>query len=547
MMADYDAEESKADISSLLEVNRLDYRLPPSLSIATSRAMKVYRSMQSSYVAGTDQLQFTLASGSTYVDFLNSFVKFKVKMPDVLDPKMNPKFSPHTGWAQMIQQVRVVHSSGVELDRVKNSVGEYIQIQDYYNCSESKRRTQGSMYSLNDTGRPGALIHPNELIERAKEGLNTPSRDPLLVRNELPGQGDYLACLANEAFDTDLNPQGRTFDVAIPLSRLLGMFDVDLLAPSFLAAGLQIHIDMYKPEHFFVCDTGRGGATRRPGDNGKYQRIIPDPADETKTITEEGTPWSGQLLINNCELHLETFTLTDSIVRKLSQISASSGLEWYFDALHQSDGSPGSQSDYTMQITRALSRANNVIVKCRTLKHLSNTFEDSYGSQVWYRTVEEGGGTQQFKYNEANGEQDGNMIAFQVQLGAQYIPSRSLREKKEFVHSAFKTFSQYRRGDGYGGPDDVQFSGFRTTREFSEDTADNVQKGLAISCVPLESSSTLQQSGAAISAQRTAVVNMAWGPSSGVGSAKTQDRKVDVFVVYSKLATLFLDSVVVRS
>jgi hypothetical protein len=229
------------------------------------------------------------------------------------------------------------------------------------------------------------------------------------------------------------------------------------------------------------------------------------------------------------------------------------------------DGSPGSSSEYSVQITRALSRCNNVIVKCRTLGHLNNSLEDSYGSQVWHKTVEEGGGTSLFKYNVANGETDGNMIAFQVQLGSQYIPSRAMREKKEFVASAFKTFSQYRRGDGYGGPDDVQFSGFRTTRFSGINDADRVQKGLAISCVPLESSSTLQQSGAAISAQRyffssfihhvfilylfcrTAVVNMTWGPSSGVGSAKTLDRKIDVFAVYSKLCTLFLDSVVVRS
>ena len=66
--------------------------------------------------------------------------------------------------------------------------------------------------------------------------------------------------------------------------------------------------------------------------------------------------------------------------------------------------------------------------------------------------------------------------------------------------------------------------------------------GLAVSAVPLESSSTLQQSGAAISAQRTAVVNMTWAKSDD-----TDDRKIDAFVPYSKLATLFLDSVVVRS
>ena len=104
-------QDEKADISSLLEVNRLDYRLPPSLSIATSRATKVYRAMESSYVAGAAQMQFTLSSGATYVDFLNSFLRFKVKMPTGLS-NSRPKMPAHCGWAQLIRQIRIVHSSG---------------------------------------------------------------------------------------------------------------------------------------------------------------------------------------------------------------------------------------------------------------------------------------------------------------------------------------------------------------------------------------------------------------------------------------------------
>lgn len=517
-----DMQESKADISSLLEVNRLDYRLPPSLSIATSRAMKIYRAHQSSYPTG-QQLQFTLSSGSTYVDFLNSFLKFKVKMPNVSLANANPKFSPHAGWAQMIEQIRIVHSSGVEIDRMKSSVGEWMQLNSYYNKSEATRRTQGSLYSLNDTSRPSPLVHTNELVERAKAGLNRKlTAAPAL--GELVG--DALEAKDGEAFSQAVNVQNKEFDVAIPLGELLGFFNVDLLAPSFLAAGLQIHIDMYPPQHFFVCGTDEAGVSQAPTATNVW------PADAVLTI-------------NQPEFHLETFTLTDSILRKLSQISASSGLEWYFDAVHQMDAST-SESDYSMQITRALSRANNVIVKSRTKTNIGNTNQDSYGSQAWVKPVDEGGGTSDGVVNGPDSGKDGSMIAFQVQLGAQYIPSRSMAQRKEFVHSAFKTYSQFRRSDEVGGVDDVQFSGYRVTRKTdAAATSDDYHLGLAISAVPLETSSTLQQSGAAISAQRTAVVNMTWKPTKG-GLANST-RKLDCFVVYSKLATLFLDSVVVRS
>ena len=511
-MGDFEANESQADISSLLEVNRLDFRLPPSLSIATSRSMKVYRSQQSSYIAGGQQLQFTLSSGSTYVDFMNSFLKFTVKLPDVIGAAVKPKMPPHCGWANMIQQIRIVHSSGVELDRINTGVGEWLQIMNYYDRSADTRKVVGGLYDLNDTSRPSPLVNSNSALARAKEGLNVPY-------DAAAYHGDSMLTGAGQVMDISFRPEGKEFPVCIPLSQLLGFFNVDLLAPSFLSAGLQIHIDMYSPEHFFVCGTdNRGNYT---GANGWPS------AD-------------GDVKIVNPEMHLETFTLTDSIVRKLSQISASSGLEWYFDAVHTMSGG-GSEGDYSMQISRALSRANNVIVKTRTKSYIGDTFRDSFGSQPWVLPVNEGGGTSTNDLSTGDATINGAMNNFQVQLGAQYIPSKSLSQKKEFIHSALKTFSQFRRSDEIGGPDDTQFSGFRTTRNTVKETPNKYMHGLAISAVPLESSSTLQQSGAAISAQRTAVVNMGW-----VGGGGTA-RQVDCFVVYSKLATLFLDSVVVRS
>jgi len=241
-------EESKADVSSLLEVNRLDYRLPPSLSIATSRAMKVYRAQQSTYIAGGQQIQFTLSSGATYVDFLNSHLKFQVVMPTITLAAINPKFSPYCGWANMIEQIRIVHSSGVEVDRLKNGVGEFMQIQNYYGRSQQTRRTQGALYSLNDYGRPGSLVSTNELIETAKGGLNRTQDVTPAVGVALPLMGDDLKGKVNEAFDQNtinvglggLGGKGMVFDVCIPLPHLLGFFDVDLLAPSFLSAGLQV-------------------------------------------------------------------------------------------------------------------------------------------------------------------------------------------------------------------------------------------------------------------------------------------------------------------
>jgi hypothetical protein len=441
--------EEKADISSLLEVNRLDYRLPPSLSIATSRAMKVYRSHVQNYVTGQDQMQFTLSSGATYVDFLNSYLRFQVRVPPQ-DAGVSPKIPAHCGWANMIRQVRIIHSSGVEIDRFKDSVGEWIQIKNYYDRSEAQRKTQGSLYGLNDTARaslPSGVT--NEMLERAKQGLNIPAGGAAGAV-----QGDTLASKATEVFFQDYKIETTStktvefvYDVAIPLSHVCSFFDVDLLAPSFLCAGLQVYIDFYPPSHFFVCGTDKTGVG--------------------KTTATAGT-FVGNVTLTQAEMHLETFTLTDSIVRKLSQISASSGLEWYFDSVHQASIVTGSDS-LSMQITRALSRANNVVVKTRNDKWLGNSLLDSYASQAWVIPDEEN------NINNPNTldttgrklldkDLDGSMEEFQVQLGAQYIPSRSITGRKEMMHSAYKTFSQFRRSDEQGEPNSFYPGGVHVWR-----------------------------------------------------------------------------------
>jgi len=500
--------EEKTDMSSLLEVNRLDYRLSPSLSIATSRAMKSYRSHEGSYKMGTDQIQFTLSSGATYVDFLNSYVRFTVELPAGLAGTLAPKLPAHTGWASIIRSIRVVHSSGVELDRQQETVGEWIQLMDYYNCSKEERQTTGSLYSLNDTMRPSALIARTGKLEKLKEGLNlVPANPPTQAE---PG-GDYVTALAEDAWEVEEDPSGKKVEVAIPLAKLLGFFNSDLLAPSFLCAGLQIYIDTHTPQHFFICGTDESG------------------------LPAGGGNWLDQeVKISNCEVELETFTLVDSVIRKLSQISASSGLEWSWDAVHEMNITVNS-SDLTMQITRALSRANNITVRTRLAANIGNTAADSFASQPW---VPQAGEIDYYVGAASDTPRDGRLSQFQCQLGAQYIPSRSILSNREFMHSALKTFSQFRRDDKCVGVTEDEFTGIPAARPASA-SASAWYSGLAIASLPLESSSTLQQSGAAISAQRTANVNMQW--------ANANNRRVDMYVTYSKLASLFLDSVVVRS
>lgn len=500
-MAMMDDEDSKSDLSSLLEVNRLDYRLPPSLSIATSRSMKTFRSSKHSHIMGESQVDFQLSSGAAYVDLLNSYLSFEVTFTDAVGEVENVFIPAHAGFLQMIKGYRVIHSSGVELDRMNTAVGEWTQIQNYYNRSASTRRTTGTLYNMNDS------INPQE-IKHYMAGINEVNK----------ANKQILQTAVVSVDDARLHK----FRVVIPLAHLAGIFDQDLMAPSFLTAGLRIELEFYPKEHFFIKTDAWSVNT-------------------TVQITKP-------------EINLECFQLTDSIVRKLSQISASSGLEWYWDAVHNMTSTMNAK-EVTVQVTRALSRANNIVVKARHDSAVGRHNLDSYASLPWvYGLDEDVTGTDQEK------GASGNMSQFQIQLGAQFIPSQPIQYREDFLHSCMKTWSQFRRNDEVGGIEMPSFTGIKINAA-SALAAPPVlanyalyKPGIAVAAVPLESSSTLQQSGSAISAQRTAVCNIEFEHVAGQLVDPTTGnlingtlRRVDVFVAYSKLATLFLDSVVVRS
>lgn len=564
-----DGDSKESDIGSLLEVNRLDYRLPPSLAVANSRSMKSYPALNQSSNFG-DKVTFVLSSGAAYLDLMNSMISFDVVFNDTngAGTCKGARIPAHCGWLQAIQAYTIVHSSGVELDRQNDCVGEWTQIQNYYNRSQQKRRVQGSLYGLNDSTWPSGVLRNTTTsfsdaigddfyspeigstalgagyytlsAEGPGSGLGTipvefyddrrwrQKRD-LANRTTLEAMGEVATDISGYKEDINLVAGGAAggtrVHVVIPLAQIAGIFDVDLLAPSFLAAGLRIELQFYSREHFFQKVSIVTGVS-------PAQVYAAEPWTATQSVT-----------IQNAKIQVESFTLTDSIVRKLSQISAQNGLEWYWDAIHQSSVSTG-QKTASFQINRALSRANSVIVKSRSVSRIGAVVYDSYASDPWEVQGVAYDDTTALTVN--NTAQDGTMTAFQIQLGAQYIPAAPVKYTEEYLHSALKTFNQFRRSDEVGGVPLWLFKGIDPIfHSLAGAVADPARAGLAIAALPLESSSTLQQSGSAISAQRTAVVNIEFKYARAADGSNM--RRLDLFVPYSKLATLYLDSVVVRS
>ncbi len=543
-------DEFGADVGALLEVNRLDFRLPPSLSVATSRAEKHYPALVQDQVMG-DTIQFLVSSGAAYVDLMNSYISFDLLF-DLAAANEAIRMSPHVGYANMFQKYVITHSSGVELDRQNAAAGEWAQIKNYYDKSQHKRRVHGSLYCLNDDGRPGnPLWDTNVAYAQGKEGDDGPlglydsttafnasgytgfpdggttAGYPTAVGNWAPPSKVYLqkerigtgadtqsaVVPLSAGYIQSYNPDDQTVHVVIPLASIAGIFDNGLIAPSFLMSGMRIDLQTYTKEHFFQLWKTPGGAAQ-PTWNA---------ADRVR--------------IRGATIHLESFQLTDAITRKLSKISGTSGLEWYWDAVHQSQVTSQGTS-VGLQVNRALSRANNVIVKTRSVNRIGNPAVDSFASDPWK--------TRQLTsdLSTANAAVLSDMNSFQVQLGSEYIPAAPIQDVEDFLHSAIKTFGGFRRIDDVVGVPLWDFIGNQPLLATTAGTANLILGPLGIAAVPLETSSTLQQAGAAISAQRTAVVNCQYTTARADAASA---RQLDLFIVYSKLATLFLDSTVVRS
>lgn len=499
-------DEMKADVASLLEVNSLDYRLPPSLSVAVSRAMKTYRSANITHSFG-EMISITLSTGAAFIDPLNSYISFDVKIPDAAIVSNAIALPTHGSWAQMFDRFTVVHSSATELDRMTASLGEYCQFKDYYERDANWRKTTGALFNHGDDNGAAGRI-----------GATSNSYPTWPVG---PAGDQSIACIlptSDQPFPASYTP-GDVINVRIPLAQILPIFKSNLLMPSFLAAGMRIELTSHTKERFFTL--------KNPSNAG-------------------GAQWSvaanQQPSISNVFIHTESFQLGDSINRKLAQISASSGLEWNFTAVHQTFTGK-TEASFSHQISRALSRANNIIMKVRRDVDFKSPYADSFSSLPFpSQSILNSAANQGVRALPVFQLLDGTIERFQVQLGAQYIPAEALDNVYDIFHSTLKTFGGLRRSDTSIGLTWDQFAGKLITYD-KTGGAEDIDYATSIGCiaVPLESSSTLGESGSAISAQRTAVINVETKNSAGAL------RRFDFFVEYSKLNTVFLDSVIVRT
>lgn len=132
---DMNAQMNSGLAESLLMVNKLDYKLPPQISIASKCTHVINYSQQASYSNG-DTVIFDVQTGSQFVDPACSYLRFVV----------TPSDSTHcfgSGSAKnLFSRVVVRTATGKELSRVEDA-NLLMKMIDVYNNSNSWRITLG--------------------------------------------------------------------------------------------------------------------------------------------------------------------------------------------------------------------------------------------------------------------------------------------------------------------------------------------------------------------------------------------------------------------
>jgi hypothetical protein len=137
-------------MSNLMQLNKLTYRVPPSLSVAKERRYVENFAQQRTY-GDSQTIVFNCNTGSQFLDGKRSYMTFKLKLPDATTGDLG-----HGSAANIFRSIRVKARSGVEICRLEGA-NLWTSVHQRWNCPrnafETSLESQG--YGANITGGTG--------------------------------------------------------------------------------------------------------------------------------------------------------------------------------------------------------------------------------------------------------------------------------------------------------------------------------------------------------------------------------------------------------
>ena len=199
MMSETKKPVDDTSMNELIQVNKLMYTVPPSLSLFNTRQYIKYPAQNQTYQPSSTVI-VPLSNSDVFVDGRNSYVTFDIKNTGVAD------FTVGKGsFANVFNRARYIHASGVEITHALN-VNEFVATHDKLSEESEFWRGQGQL-----------MGYPAE------------------------GKDNTLAA-------------GATTSVALPLHKVITMFDShgDKLTPPFLLSGSRLELQLETGVRAFV-------------------------------------------------------------------------------------------------------------------------------------------------------------------------------------------------------------------------------------------------------------------------------------------------------
>jgi len=452
---------NKMGMSKLQEINRVKYALPSNLNVVERRTNKVSFADQNSYSSQSgNEVVIRMTASTDYVYGKNSYLIFEVQATKGAGTG-SVGFLNNTAMS-LFDRVLYEDRSGAELERNDKLNAYCASVVPIHHCRSSSvvHEANGGQYQNYDR-----IYNTDGIPDPAKRGKNG-------------AVANYNAAVTD--------PATPPLTVVIPLSDFLGIYNQETLVPSMLVSGSLIRLQLAKASVAFTNL---------------------DVADTTTTVAS--------YTISNPRVILDSLTLSPVVQKNLmEQSQAGGGLDFCYETVYYQSGNVNSgQTNFNLQINKAVSRCQKLYWKNRAVETPEESAKDNLGA---------------CKYN---------LSQLDYRLGDLFFPQRVIalpsggspqKNGAEFYENTIQSINRMKtKVDPPAISKDIWLN---SGTAVSGTAASNNNDGRAINCQSFEMSSALQYSGLAINNSRQLEARIAFNGAQPAGQV------IDAWICYLKLA-----------
>lgn len=405
-------KSSTGEYDELLEVNQLNFAVPPSLSVVSKRTMIQNNFMQTSYLNQPQNTTMTLIfnTGEFYVQAATSFIQIEIGIDSTVgttdldiagdtvvgttEPvRTDPELAydiPDGNVLSIVEEVVLTTASGTEVCREqKKGLNSTASFPFMYGDEYKSSIGTGEGYSWKASQYDGSY----RTWPPGQKSL------PVGGRN----QRNFNCQTADGVFQ-------RGIVLFIPLTQLAGVFNPynKALIPASLLSGGRLDIRLSDPRLVF-----RARGTDATPNN--VAAISADLANNYK--------------VKNIALMLDCFQLGDGVLKRLNEISAgATGLNFLFDTYDWSQTNT-TQASVECQVSQARSRIINSFCVVQLPGFFTNPYADKLASEAAIRRVS---GYQQLLHPE-----NVTVTNYQAILGSLYFPQQPLTSFRDYLENSY--------------------------------------------------------------------------------------------------------------